>query len=299
MSQEFEYKSLTEPDSIRLIELKPSLDHSAQVLCSLIYTTLSSDNLRDVFSHYIALSYVWGSPQNLETIWIDERPFKITTSLFSALRDLRDNTRPFFLWADGICISQSDDTEKSMQVQLMGRIYAEASNTIIYLGPGDPDSKECRCILSIRQGQEPADLDALSSIFKNSWFTRVWVFQELVFSSNPWVQCGMARAKWATMYNALEKGVRFAPAAPGRSFLKCSKLGKAIKLRTRKPQCFSWYEQGGASVYLTREIWCLLMLDSLQMESMRTLRLIIPRLAHRSLPILQNTLQRLMDSLPC
>jgi Heterokaryon incompatibility protein (HET) len=120
MSQEFKYNPLKKPDSIRLIGLKPSPDHNADVRCSLIHTTLSSGDLRDIFDHYTALSYVWGSPEKVETIWVDERPLKITFNLFSALRDLRDETRPFFLWADGICINQTDDKEKGVQVQLMG-----------------------------------------------------------------------------------------------------------------------------------------------------------------------------------
>lgn len=159
-----------------------------------------------MFSHYTALSYVWGPPQKVETIWIDERPLKITANLFSALRDLRDDTRPFFLWADGICINQEDDQEKNLQVQMMGQIYAGASNTIIYHGPADANSKECLCILSARQGHKPTDADALASIFQNEWFTRVWVFQELLLSSNPWMQCGRARAKWETMYLKLASG---------------------------------------------------------------------------------------------
>jgi hypothetical protein len=166
MCQEFEYKPLAEPDCIRLIELKPSLDHSAEVRCSLIHMSLSSSDFRDIFSHYTVLSYVWGSPQRVETIWIDERPLKITSSLFSALRDLRDDTRPFYLWADGVCINQKDDKEKGVQVQLMGRIYEKALSTIIYLGPSSPDSIECQCILSIRQGHNSIDADALSSILK-------------------------------------------------------------------------------------------------------------------------------------
>jgi hypothetical protein len=45
----------------------------------------------------------------------------------------------------------------------------------------------------------------LYSIISKPWFTRVWVLHELVFSSNPWIQCGKIRAKWQMMYDALEK----------------------------------------------------------------------------------------------
>jgi hypothetical protein len=210
MPQEFEYKPLTEPDSIRLIVLKPSLDQYARVQCNLIHTTLSSDEIGHVFSHYTALSYVWGSERKVETIWIDERPLKITASLFSALCDLRDDLRSLFLWADGICINQIDDEEKGVQVQMMGQIYAKASSTIIYLGPELPEGRENGWILSTRKGRggrDSPDADGLISIIEKEWFTRVWVFQELVLSSNPWVQCGRDRVEWQTLYSSLETDI--------------------------------------------------------------------------------------------
>jgi predicted AAA+ superfamily ATPase len=85
---------------------------------------------------------VWGSAEKVETIWVNDKPLKITASLFSALRDLRGETRSFILWADGICINQNDDKEKRVQIQLTGRIYVEASNMIIYLGLGNPNGKK-------------------------------------------------------------------------------------------------------------------------------------------------------------
>jgi hypothetical protein len=77
----------------------------------------------------------------------------------------------------------------------MGQIYSGPATTIIYLGPADANSKECHCILSDSQGHTPTDAVALASIFQNEWFTRVWVFQKLVLSSNPCVQHDRAKAK--------------------------------------------------------------------------------------------------------
>jgi len=80
----------------------------------------------------------------------------------------------------------------------MGRIYEDATNTIIYLGPAVTESLESQCLRAVRQGRPPSDAQLLS-ILSKSWFTRVWVFQELVFASNSWIQCGKARARWATI----------------------------------------------------------------------------------------------------
>lgn len=86
----------------------------------------------------------------------------------------------------------------------MGQIYEGAANTIMYLGPAVPGSDECWYLESVRQGHSTTpDSQLLFSIFGKEWFTRVWVFQGLVFAANPWVQCGRARAKWMTMYKEL------------------------------------------------------------------------------------------------
>lgn len=107
---------------------------------------------------------MWSSAEKVETIWVNDKPLNITASLFSALRDLRGETRSFILWADGICINQDDDKEKGIQIRLTGRIYAEASNTIFYLGLGNPNGKESQCLLEIRDGRKPAGVDTLFSI---------------------------------------------------------------------------------------------------------------------------------------
>ncbi|PMD30182.1 HET-domain-containing protein [Hyaloscypha variabilis F] len=205
MALEFLYHPLTSPDSIRLIELQPSRDPAASIQCRLIHTSFSSNSLRDIFSHYTALSYVWGCPDKVKTIWIDGRPLKITESLFSALHDLRDETRPFSVWADAICINQINNEEKMMQIRIMGKIYANAMNTILYLGPAAPESVECQCIKAIRDGNRVDGMQMIERVLSKEWFNRVWVFQELVFSNNPWVQCGTMRVKWEKICSVVDE----------------------------------------------------------------------------------------------
>lgn len=50
---------------------------------------------------------------------------QVTANLENALLRLRRNTkRQRHLWADAICIDQTNDAEKKMQLSLMGKIYA-------------------------------------------------------------------------------------------------------------------------------------------------------------------------------
>jgi hypothetical protein len=147
---------------------------------------------------------------------------------------------------------KNDDKEKVVQIQLTGLIYAEASNTIIYLGLGNPNGKEAQCLLPIRDGRKPAGVDTLFSICQKEWFARVWIFQELVFASNHWVQWGRARAKWAAF---LERGFSSYLNVSEKTLPRCSELGQSNTYTLRKLLCFSLYKQGGPSVCLIYEIW--------------------------------------------
>lgn len=68
----------------------------------------------------------------------------ITESLDVCLRHLRSlgqlNSLP--IWIDQICINQSNDSEKSDQIQLMTAIYTRAKQVLVWLGPSADDSDE-------------------------------------------------------------------------------------------------------------------------------------------------------------
>ena len=133
MSKPFQYSQLTEPDQIRLVSLQPDPDLEAPVRCSLITGSLDFYE-HDLVEHYIALSYVWGDASMRRIVQVGDGSFmNITVSLESALRHLRDKTRTFLVWADGLCINQDDIEERNRQVPMMGRIYGTARTTIIFL----------------------------------------------------------------------------------------------------------------------------------------------------------------------
>jgi len=105
---------------------------------------------------------------------------------------------PVWLWIDGICINQKDDTERNAQVQMMARIYSKAQHLVIWLGPGDESTNIVLDIVSdfLRKDHEKEnDFDAwLTTIYKNQqkdifydvllhvlsapWFCRAWINQE-------------------------------------------------------------------------------------------------------------------------
>ena len=86
--------------------------------------------------HYHAVSYCWGDGTLTKMIYLNGKLLPITETLHSALQSLRQQDSPVVLWADQICIDQSQDAlgERSQQVQRMGEIYATADSVVIWLG---------------------------------------------------------------------------------------------------------------------------------------------------------------------
>jgi hypothetical protein len=203
----FPYRSLDERDSIRLLHLHPASSSQAEVKCSLVQTTLQFCG--DIYEHYIAISYVWGDPNDTRTIHVDDIPVSITINLFSALRDLRHETRALLVWADAICINQHDEEEKLKQIAMMGEIYSMADHTVIYLGCLDTqDALKLDSWASANFEPSHFSPGIADLILSSPWFRRVWVFQELVFSKDPKVQLGRYRLPWRFLYRIVVAQMR-------------------------------------------------------------------------------------------
>jgi hypothetical protein len=118
-----------------------------------IRCTLQIVSFRDKPS-YDALSYTWGDASVTRPIEVDGIAIQVTTNLEGALRHLRHLDSDLVLWVDAVCINQSDMTEKSLQVAVMGQIYRECDQVRIWLGC---DTLQCRLTQSSSQMSNVAD----------------------------------------------------------------------------------------------------------------------------------------------
>ncbi|KAK8071369.1 hypothetical protein PG997_011572 [Apiospora hydei] len=203
------YATLPEADAIRLLELYPASQHGMPLIGRIVVTTLRSCR-DDLVDRYTALSYVWGNPVPTDSLTVDDGhgDLGMTSNLATALRDIRHASVSLTLWVDAICINQGDLTERARQVRIMGEIYATAGSTIIYLGSPAPGLEvlfetvqaKANARLGIKTTVEteiPQTLaHAIEQFCSYDWFGRSWVFQELVLSNDPRVQCGRMRARW-------------------------------------------------------------------------------------------------------
>lgn len=223
----YHYLPITDHDGIRLVVLHPSPDKAAAVQCQIIHTTLRQAQ-QDIYDHYTALSYVWGDANDTTSISVDGYPLRVTKNLECALRHRRDDKRSLNVWADGICIDQQDDAEKSRQVEQMGQVYETATHTIIFLGEGDRSGEsmisrvlarsEGTSFVPIEEHHEDT-VEVLHQLLSCGWFYRVWIFQELVLSRDPIVQYGRFRFSWHTLCkiaNFVEFQLKEKRSEPGR-----------------------------------------------------------------------------------
>ena len=186
---------------------------------------------------YFALSYCWGA-QVLDTpIQCNGAVMYITKALAQALRQINRHfrsQRPWtlsaeWIWIDQISINQGDVLERSQQVKLMGSIFSQSVQTLVWLG-----TKHDGChrawnlidqIYQIVQTEHPnanyiADIpirmfslakhfeyglpewkdaawEHLRVLLRNPYFSRVWVIQEVALSpKDPVILHGYHEYSW-------------------------------------------------------------------------------------------------------
>ncbi|KAL8870818.1 MAG: hypothetical protein Q9174_003227 [Haloplaca sp. 1 TL-2023] len=215
----YEYQALKHEDSIRLLRLGPkSSDGAVQIAHELIDVRLSTR------PDYEAISYTWGKPPFTGTLTTSLGTIPIPLNLDHAFKQLAYPDRQRLLWADAVCINQSDLTEKSAQVAMMGDVFQKARQVLIWLGLSDQWTahvfKIFRTLLpraqeftvdrnSIDTAQDGAiafpqpkqmkmqtdvaseyDFRGMDEFYANPWFRRLWVVQETALAREMTLHCG-------------------------------------------------------------------------------------------------------------
>jgi len=156
---------------------------------------------------FTTLSYGAGNPHTTETIFVNGICFNAFANLGHALRQARYfwknnfDKQELLLWADQVCINQSNPEERSQQVNLMGDIYRSAEHALICLSvegnvPGGiawlhqlshtfATELQPTDILHSKWEDKSFHLgwDAFLRTFLGSpWWSRAWVRQEFIRS---------------------------------------------------------------------------------------------------------------------
>ncbi|KIW14315.1 hypothetical protein PV08_07097 [Exophiala spinifera] len=139
---------------------------------------------------YIALSYVWG-----DVVQSTYRLGDVIQSLPRTLEDALSLTRKLgkrYMWIDSVCIDQSDDEDKSEQINRMWSIYKGAWVTVIALSGSSADAGLPRFsrqqhhpqLSSYIEGKAIVSLMPTLSqqIWMSPWGQRAWTLQEGLLS---------------------------------------------------------------------------------------------------------------------
>ena len=126
---------------------------------------------------------------------IGRHSIDITRSLNRVIRRLRHATDSVMIWADQICINQSDQAERQAQIQLMSLIYSRALNTVIWLSEKSTqdafnaiwDLEDATTShsgpLPIKSRDKARNSELIAEVFDDPWFQRTWTTQEACLSN--------------------------------------------------------------------------------------------------------------------
>ncbi|GKT93413.1 LOW QUALITY PROTEIN: ankyrin and HET domain protein [Colletotrichum tofieldiae] len=241
---EYQYAAIGERD-FRILSLTPGkFDEPLQgeLLVRPIDTYIDEASkhegeLPESADSYEAISYVWGSEDKPRRIVSPAgAEIAITENLYHCLKRIRLEDRTRLVWADALCINQSDDKEKESQIMLMHDIYVSARRVLAYLGEEADGSKEAIELIE-RYWRHPEPLNAgarafvedllsepvpdaptggeaelppqgdekwmaVSRFWNRSWFRRVWVVQEFILARDVLMICGDKTVSWSQLWPA-------------------------------------------------------------------------------------------------
>jgi hypothetical protein len=141
---------------------------------------------------------MWGVAAETKTIHLNQNAsFRVTANLEAALQVLRLPDRARMIWIDAICINQGDVQERNRQVQLMRKIYRNAETVRVWLDIDiDPSNPAIVKLQTLNHQSTKEDLgtdasfwEPLSAVFKDPYWMRVWIQQEVSNATSLAIQC--------------------------------------------------------------------------------------------------------------
>ncbi|KAL6711776.1 hypothetical protein ACN47E_002819 [Coniothyrium glycines] len=171
----FTYTPLQSGESIRLLAVLSSGPSEPVRLCLKEY---------DDPPPYRCLSYMWGTETELREVLVNGQKLCVRKNLYEYLCATRGHFATL-LWVDAVCINQEDDTEKSHQVQRMGKIYRQAVGVQIWLG-SEGSFVDLQWWMEKRQSTLPKGhvLALLKTLLFHPYWERAWIAQEVLLAKS-------------------------------------------------------------------------------------------------------------------
>ncbi|RKL27121.1 hypothetical protein BFJ72_g13354 [Fusarium proliferatum] len=230
-STKYKYESTLDSTHIRLVKIRPRTRSLLSERLNIDLTTHSLDEAEALGYH--ALSYTWGAPEgegkrkvSESCILVNGSRFYVQPNLLGALK--RFEEFDWYLWIDAICIDQTNQREREIQVGIMSEIYSMAARVDIWLGDGGKESAEAirltRALSNLAEETSGSEVSPGKSEIESSglppipsegwkpfvnlldrnWFRRAWVIQETVLARQTFVFLGSSECiSWEQLASAL------------------------------------------------------------------------------------------------
>ncbi|PIA91979.1 hypothetical protein CB0940_09092 [Cercospora beticola] len=190
---------------------------------------------------YLAISYTWGDTAHPRGIFIDNELRMVRQNCHYALWQARYHYPDAYIWIDAFCIDQENLEEKSRQVAMMSKIFAQATEVLACVGPDHGDSeflwnfsqdfsyealypKHREAFTVGCNGEHPEaaisceelwdnweasnSVEALERFLKachkfmnRPYWERLWILQEVTVARRKEVLCGRFRLPWTVTHN--------------------------------------------------------------------------------------------------
>jgi hypothetical protein len=184
--------------NIRVIEMLDRYQSppGAYITCKFQVVSLNSNPA------YTALSYTWGPPDSDKVITIGGEIVMVRKNLWEFLAEAleRVDNRPRWLWIDAICIDQSNNTEKSHQVAMMGDIYSKAAHVLVWLGPATKAiTHTFNKMMQYDENEfhvpnvnywDPMVGHGIEELKALEYWHRLWILQEFLLAGRIEIWCG-------------------------------------------------------------------------------------------------------------
>ncbi|KAF5252894.1 hypothetical protein FANTH_2218 [Fusarium anthophilum] len=214
------YAPLPSPSHIRVLSIQPGVNEDTLV-ASFELLDLNAANIR-----FEAISYQWseGGGQKA-SMRLGGENISINAYLRGILLHLRLEQHIRVVWADALCINQSDHAERLQQVTIMQSIYSQAFRVIGFVGKDYAYASVCfnaiKALTSawfkVRKSfgqndrssatpdniygcvQNEASMGRIVELFQSGYWKRLWVVQELVSSRRAIIRWGDAEISWTLL----------------------------------------------------------------------------------------------------
>lgn len=222
--QEFRHAELDSNTCIRLVQIHAEF-FRGDISCKLQHYESDTRTCPD----YTAVSYAWGDSNARKTVYINGLVYRVHQSLWDFLSHSRTkDTEHTWLWADFLCIDQAHHSEKNVQIPRMGDIYAQAACVTSWLGNHGETVEALRVLVKISEeidtectpqyAWKSSESEQIHKAcdqlgFREPYWSRVWVIQEVACARNCIVACGDASVNFEDLLHkmeiVMESSVRF------------------------------------------------------------------------------------------